>query len=1250
MVGSRLRTALVLIGSVVALSLGAEAASAASNPGTGDTGFFTFPVSSPDGTVKVNVASGNLFVETEDLGDADPTYHVMLKRFYNSLSAADDGILGPRWTFQVDPKVELIDHGGSVTIVGPSGYRLVATKDADDEYSLPSDSNGELTKSDTGWTLRRLVEGDEFVFDAAGKLTGTTDSEGRAFGTQSTSAGGKTVLSSYGDQNGRRANFSYNGDGHVREIDDPASGHRYYGYTSGRLSSYSGPNGAQATYGYDAGGRINQIAQASGDVISTINDAAGRVSSFTVTESGASPETTSFDYSVPYQTTVTYPNGSTQVFTYDDDYRVIGSGLDDGSVNVGDRLYELSDVDGDSQADVVMVNRQTGAIAVAAGAGDGTFNAEASWGTFGAPIDKIATGDIDGTDRDDPAGASARVPDLVARTTSGQLLIRLSTGAAFVSPPPADPNGTQVTWPAGRSLGLADVDGDGAEDLWGVDDATRALRIGYSQGSSFGDSTTWSTIPATRDVLMSDLDGDGLADLVTYEPSDGVVRFHQSDGENLAATDTWGQGVSDADFATGDINGDGLDDAVFRKAGSAGAVTARLSSRNEGFVGGSQDLGSLVPAFALGVVDLTGDVSADVVGTRVDDGELLLRSSASMVPDLEESDPRPADSDPSEDVERQGVSAQAVKKAQLMMGDDAALWYGDGIVGKTPAQMLNQFKYLGAERIRTIVWWGMTDRLRTGDEASLVPVGTGDAPAQTEASPPASPRVVRLARDETRPGSDVVNDPAPEWIANPAVGSAGHNPALKAGGEWVVIQDRFYVGPMNNAIQHIKDAGLPAHVTISGGTAGFTQCPDNGRAVPRDPGNRAHNLQVRACETGGDRTGTNPDPERAGHAIASIAEILRATFGSTIGSVGVWNEPNLTSSTFLSRPNPQGGQELDRSALYGRIYAYTWKQLDKRNQLGGFRLAFGELTSGKTSNPGETRSLTRRSRFPDEWATDALRAARDAPAVAWPTVGGVEVVEASILAIHPYQHDSRPWSISRRYPWGVHGLGVPTERTRGSKRKTPSLKGYLDTRASDDSLILRKRNATKATPPTIWATEFGYFTTKGLKEGAKLSYGTESMQHSFREQQRSKNLTHDSKASPGALNSMSQTGRTETVGFWSALESPPGSIAPGSTSVNDDYGFIGSSDTQTHPSYTTLSDNSAFGGSTYDGAQQVLRVTGMRPYGRAIKPKTFKKGTSTVRKKRYDGLQWPQQRSVACAIGRWAGLVGSPTAGTGTCP
>lgn len=92
-----LRVVMAVMAAVVAgMGVSASAASGASNPGTGDTGFFTFPVSSPDRSVRVNVASGNLYVRAADLTDADATYHVTLDRFYSSLAPNTDGILGPR--------------------------------------------------------------------------------------------------------------------------------------------------------------------------------------------------------------------------------------------------------------------------------------------------------------------------------------------------------------------------------------------------------------------------------------------------------------------------------------------------------------------------------------------------------------------------------------------------------------------------------------------------------------------------------------------------------------------------------------------------------------------------------------------------------------------------------------------------------------------------------------------------------------------------------------------------------------------------------------------------------------------------------------------------------------------------------------------------------------------------------------------------------------------------------------------------
>jgi YD repeat-containing protein len=312
-------------GLVVALALSMAIAGpvlAANNPGTGDTGFFTFVGGSSDGTVRVNVASGDLYIATTDLPDSEANYHVVMSRHYNSLASTMIGILGPRWTFSIDPQIKVTSTSTTATLFGPSGYEITFQRQADGSYQGPAGFNGTLTKTSGGWRLSRAAPSHSLTFASSGALTATTDPAGREFTVAYTSAAGKTVLSSYGTSSGRRANLSYTGDSLVRELDDPASGHHYYAYTSGRLTRYEAPSSAQTIYAYDSGGRLNRVAQPGGEVITTTNLTDRRVSTLTVTPAIGTAQTHSYDYSKPSQTTVTKPDGTRRTYVYDDDYRV----------------------------------------------------------------------------------------------------------------------------------------------------------------------------------------------------------------------------------------------------------------------------------------------------------------------------------------------------------------------------------------------------------------------------------------------------------------------------------------------------------------------------------------------------------------------------------------------------------------------------------------------------------------------------------------------------------------------------------------------------------------------------------------------------------------------------------------------------------------------------------------------------------------------------------------------------------------
>lgn len=334
----------------VGLALGgAGAASAANNPGTGDSGFFTFRPSVGVGGTLINVASGNALVRTRDLADGPLTYHVVVDRFYNSLDPDNYTVLSPRWGFDVGPDTKLtVESNQDATVRGPSGYRIRFVRQADGSYVVPEGFDGSLVKTPSGWTLSRTSASDEFGFDGSGNLTWTKDSSLRDFTVQGTSAAGRTVLSSYGTNSGRRVNLSYatSGDYFVRLMDDPASGHHWYRYTGGRLSEYESPTGAITSYGYDASGFLDEIVEPGGTTVELDVSPAGRIHAITTALPGGVPQTTSFVYTRrAYKTDVTAPDTTRRTYAYDDDWRVTRDYDPDvvPTVTASGELHDLAD-------------------------------------------------------------------------------------------------------------------------------------------------------------------------------------------------------------------------------------------------------------------------------------------------------------------------------------------------------------------------------------------------------------------------------------------------------------------------------------------------------------------------------------------------------------------------------------------------------------------------------------------------------------------------------------------------------------------------------------------------------------------------------------------------------------------------------------------------------------------------------------------------------------------------------------------
>lgn len=149
---------------------------------------------------------------------------------------------------------------------------------------------------------------------------------------------------------------------------------------------------------------------------------------------------------------------------------------------------------------------------------------------------------------------------------NGDAWVATSTGSSFSNP---------VLWSSNSLMAgatkyfLADVNGDGNDDLIGYWAATGDWYVALSSGSGFWPPTLWAqdegNLNSSTDQFVADVNGDHMADVITWTASTGNWYVDESSGSGFYGPPTqWisGDGVGSSSQVVGDFDGDGKADAA----------------------------------------------------------------------------------------------------------------------------------------------------------------------------------------------------------------------------------------------------------------------------------------------------------------------------------------------------------------------------------------------------------------------------------------------------------------------------------------------------------------------------------------------------------------------------------------------------------------------------------------------------------------------------------------------------------------